>query len=836
MELRIGRMDFLLVLAGIVLITHPIEAQNCTAEGLQFQDLPQHNFSRLDGDAGSLEPLYNMVNLYLDAVQPNDFPTDIIQNALNNPNYINENVQEVVRYQAGYLVSFIIGVLFFIFMPLVGFIFCCCRCCGKCGGEVKERRKSTDCHRNTLAIFLLMTTIIILAGVACAFTANQRVTGAMEPSLAAFREMLADVNAYITNILGAKTKLLAQFSVPKVKVFSDLDRVSGTLGFTVMDALGPIVSPVLAMVSARIADVETVKAHLMNISAANVSLAQAQSQLAAELSTVKAEIISTLINPNCVGCGSAVGQANNLQADFTFSLTPDVQVAFNKVMSLSSASLTNSVQQANQNFNDIPGRVTSQTSQIFTDLKRVINDIERNLNSNLKVQFPDTLQNVDTFVNSPEIAEVSAQVKQYDYYRWVVSIVLCCIILLIIACNAMGLGLGTAGIATREDAYGSNACSQSGANFLMAGVGFSFIFSPLLILLVFVTFYVGGNARTLGCKPWESGEIYQVIDELAGQNLVYDLSNFFNSSVSYSSLYRHCEEGKSLLPLLPNSQIADLEKFLDVNTYSGDIIQNINQLNVDLSSVVLLDSASRRELMAFESNIIEVASYTSLIGTENLQNLTDNLLSLAVGLDTLAQNPSNLAIAAALTGHAASLRLINGTSLEVVRQNLARLNGTFQDLAAFAPIVQSRINNTIQNIDVAQAQIIPTTRNLIKNVSECLTTRQLEYFRQYLQWVRAMIMDNLFSCQPAVILIDNIRVISCDNIIDPWNAFWFCLGWCTLFLIPSIIFAVKTAKQYRTIQNEIGSPALSEMMQFKFPRVENSHGLTLPSGATAPTH
>lgn len=824
-------MDILLVLAGIALIAHPIEAQNCTAETLQFQDLPQHDFNRVDADAGSLQPLYNMVNLYLDAVQPNGLPTDIIQTAVNNPNFISENVPAVVRYQAGYLVSFIIGVLFFICMPLVGLIFCCCRLCGKCGGEVKERRKSTDCHRTILAIFLLMTTIIILAGVACAFTANQRVTEAMEPSLTAFREMLTDVHTYITNILGAPTKLLAQFSLPKDKVFSDLDRVNRTLGVMVRDALGPIVGPVLAMASARIPDVDTVKTHLLDINAAKGSLAQ----LSAQLSTAKANIVSTLNNQNCVGCRSALGQANRLQTDFTFNLPPDVQVAFDKAMSISSASLTNSVQQANQTFIDIPRRVTSQTSQIFTDVKQVINDIERNLNSNLKFQFPAALQEVDTFANSPQVAEASAQVKQYDYYRWVVSIVLCCIILLIIALNALGLGLGTAGIATREDAYGSNACSESGANFLMASVGFSFIFSPLLILLVFVTFYVGGNARTSGCKPWESGEIYQVVDELAGQNLVFDLSNVFNSSVSYSSLYRHCEEGKSLMLLLPDRQIADLEKYLDVNTYSGDIIRNVNQLNVDLSSLVLLDSASRRDLMTFESNIVEAASYTSPIGTENVQNLADNLIGLATGLAALAQNQGSLSIRTALNRQAEGLRQIRQTDLERLRQNLAQLNGTLQDLAAFAPIVQSRIRNTIQNIDVAQAEIISTTRNIIKNVSECLTTSEVEYFRQYLQWIRAMIMDNLFSCQPAVILINNISVILCDNIIDPWNAFWFCLGWCTLFLIPSIIFAVKTAKHYRAIQNEIGSPALSEMMQFKFPRVENSYGHTLPSGATAPT-
>lgn len=42
------------------------------------------------------------------------------------------------------------------------------------------------------------------------------------------------------------------------------------------------------------------------------------------------------------------------------------------------------------------------------------------------------------------------------------------------------------------------------------GVGFSFLFSVPLILLVFVTFLVGGNVQTLVCRSWESGELYEV--------------------------------------------------------------------------------------------------------------------------------------------------------------------------------------------------------------------------------------------------------------------------------------------------------------------------------------
>lgn len=41
-------------------------------------------------------------------------------------------------------------------------------------------------------------------------------------------------------------------------------------------------------------------------------------------------------------------------------------------------------------------------------------------------------------------------------------------------------------------------------------MGFSFLFAAPLILLVFVTFLLGGNVQTLVCRSWESGELYEV--------------------------------------------------------------------------------------------------------------------------------------------------------------------------------------------------------------------------------------------------------------------------------------------------------------------------------------
>lgn len=93
------------------------------------------------------------------------------------------------------------------------------------------------------------------------------------------------------------------------------------------------------------------------------------------------------------------------------------------------------------------------------------------------------------------------------------------------------------------------------------------------------------------------------------------------------------------------------------------------------------------------------------------------------------------------------------------------------------------------------------------------------YFSQYMAWVREEVTQRIATCQPLSGALDSGRVILCDMVADPWNAFWFCLGWCTFFLIPSIVFAIKTSKYFRPIRKRLSSTSSEETQLFHIPRV-----------------
>ncbi|KAM4797626.1 prominin-2-like isoform X3 [Urocitellus parryii] len=108
---------------------------------------------------------------------------------------------------------------------------------------------------------------------------------------------------------------------------------------------------------------------------------------------------------------------------------------------------------------------------------------------------------------------------------------------------------------------------------------------------------------------------------------------------------------------------------------------------------------------------------------------------------------------------------------------------------------------------------------ILMNESACFLSRELSYFSQYLAWVREEVTQRIATCQPLSAALDNGRVILCDMVADPWNAFWFCLAWCTFFLIPSVVFAVKTSKYFRPIRKRLSSTSSEETQLFHIPRV-----------------
>ncbi|XP_010114118.1 PREDICTED: prominin-2, partial [Chlamydotis macqueenii] len=270
------------------------------------------------------------------------------------------------------------------------------------------------------------------------------------------------------------------------------------------------------------------------------------------------------------------------------------------------------------------------------------------------------------------------------------------------------------------------------------GVGLAFLFSWLLILLVFATFVVGGNIQTLVCRNWVNQEIYKFIDTPGNlppsMNLTRQLNLRRDSNLS--ATYRECKSGAGLWEVLQLDRSYDLDEHLKTPKYTANFQKRLGDFTARLGDVRLLRSEGRQDLETFARSGVDEVDY---------RRLQD-----------------------------------------------AKLGESIQFLSRLAPHLQE---------------------------IGCFTRKELRYFAQYLNWVGQTLGEDVASCQPLATALDNGRVILCDRIADPWNAFWFSLGCCTFFLIPNIIFAVRLTKHFRPIRNRLISTGSEETCPFHIPRV-----------------
>ncbi|KAI1230130.1 Prominin-2, partial [Lamprotornis superbus] len=213
--------------------------------------------------------------------------------------------------------------------------------------------------------------------------------------------------------------------------------------------------------------------------------------------------------------------------------------------------------------------------------------------------------------------------------RWIAGTVLCSIILLILACNVTGMALGAYGLSKREDPSDYECRGEAGAKFLLVGVGLAFLFSWLLILLVFATFLVGGNIQTLVCRNWVNQEIYKFIDTPGNlppsMNVTHQLNLRRDSNLS--SVYRECKSGAGLWEVLQLDRSYDLDEHLktpkvragssqscrqrqaDAGAYAADFQKRLGDFTANLGDVRLLRSEGRQDLETFARSGVDEVDY-----------------------------------------------------------------------------------------------------------------------------------------------------------------------------------------------------------------------------------
>uniref|UniRef100_A0A8C7GPG7 Prominin 1a n=1 Tax=Oncorhynchus kisutch TaxID=8019 RepID=A0A8C7GPG7_ONCKI len=784
---------------------------------LDFGYVPQGDYKTLAYyEPGVIGILFHMVHAFLYVVQPNPFPEDlVVKVAKDKFGAIQSEYQKVslfvytlyaIYYETGFMVCAVLGLLFIVLLPLVGLFFCLCRCCENCGGEMHQRqRKNADCQRGLLTTLLFATSLIITAGVLCAYAANQNLSSQLEGMKRLVSSNLEDLQTFANETPTQIDYLIAQYATAKYTVISDLDNVGPLLGGNIHVELGTEVHPALDGVLRMAGAMRETKEALENVSVSLEVLQEATGKLHFNLSLVRSSLNRTLNDPGCSGedsdatttqlCRSIHSSLAQLHVSANFTRLPDVNNQLESVNQVLKTDLSDIIQKGFSSFNDTPGMINGHIPNIdlhlncctpkynvvllhyFTNALEYIHSLPPRSPGFSKV-FPvhSSLANFTNFIihTQSKIEDSYPEIDQIDFYRWICCTGLCCMVVLILAFNFLAILCGTMGYDKHASPTTRGCVSNTGGTLLMAGVGFSFLFSWILMGVVTATFLVGGNVEKLVCEPFHTKELFKVLDT---PHLVNP-------------------EWRNFIPgYMYNDSDLDL-------TYTKEVAKMFDSVKIDLRGIVLLESEGKQSLIDFSETGIAEINYAAYLAEVNKGVTLVDLLSYANELEAQTDLMPKGPLQTSLKGHTNSLRQIHSQLVIPMEQAMSTLNQSIRLLERTASDLPNKITDVLKTIEAAQYLISQNATHVAIQETEKYKQTIVGYFRQYIEWVRTSLTMEVAACKPFSNIVDTVEIVACSFLVDSLNTFWFGLGCCALFLLPSIILSVKLAKFYRRMDTE----------------------------------
>ncbi|NXU18116.1 PRM1A protein, partial [Pardalotus punctatus] len=748
-------------------------------------------------EPGAIGILFKIVHAFLYLVQPNSFPQgkQIIYFFFF---FKYKFVTDAIYYEIGFIVSAALGLLFILLLPLVGLCFCMCRCCDNCGGEMHQRqKKNADCQRSCFATFLFVASLIIrqVVGVLCAYAANQHLTNQVRGAKKLVNSNFKDLKIFLNDTPAQIDYLVSQYNTTKDKALSDLNSKYFYLK--------------------GVSNIETKEA-LENVSVSVEVLQEGTERLHANLTDVKMHLSNTLNDSACNAaqaastCNIIRNSLSQLNINANFSGLPGVSSQLAKVNDVLKIDLSSLVQKV-RFLTDIMDSQYRQ-SNFSHNIKSVLESIGSNITTFTKaLPVQKILGDLMVYLTQSEayVQDYFPVVEQYDFYRWLGCLILCCMVVLILVFYYLGLLCGTCGFDKHASPTTRGCISNTGGNFLMAGVGFSFLFSWVLMIVVVLTFVTGGNVEKLVCEPFEDKNLFKILDTpyLLNQHWKNYLAGIIfknpNVNLTFEKVYSDCKENKGIYTSLHLEYLFNINELLNISMYTEDVALKIEHIQINLSKIILLDEIGKENLLNFSSSGIDGIDFSAYLTEINKSVTKVDLLSFANDLEARADQLPKGALENALKGHANNIRMIHNQQVVPLEQAMSTLNQSIRLLKRTSSELMVKVKNVISAVNAAQNLINNNASQVIVQETKKYMDTIVGYFEQYTEWVKESIAMEVATCKPIANVIDTaVDIFLCSYITDSVNTFWFGLGGSSMFLIPAIIFAVKLSKYYRRMDTE----------------------------------
>lgn len=706
---------------------------------------PDYKAAGTEYDDGGMGPMFDFARSFINTALPGGFPADFINETITNSGSQDmlQLAQKLLNEFKGYVAAIVVGILFIVTVPLVGVCFCCCRLCGNCGGKrYQETSDGIHCRRRVFACILFVTTVFTLVGNICTYVSNDRMTTALEKVGDIVDDNLDDIDTFLNfTVEQAKVVGIKNLRITRDAIETKLDQ----------DALSNEISGFAVNLLANGA-LDKMDAHIQSV----VKAFDTVSTL-----TDEAKTAYTAMKTSCTICQLS----GTLQHDPMSSggLTSSQKLAFKAFRD------NDAVKQVKDEIgNNVKTKLTSTN---FGDLKNHVGDSFNEMD----VKVRNFVDKIDSFKNEAndgidlqsykdKARSFTDSAQKYDKYRHIGGSVLGAVVTLIVSLQFFGLAFGSVGQGLRTAPSKRGCVSNAGGNFLIASVAFIFLFSWLLMLLTTLTFAVGSILERFMCQPLSPPdfELLKVADKQ------FDTKGIFGAPIA--TVLKDCRDGKAAYEAFhldsKGFNISDLDNKLQeqlgkIDGQMENAVQGLRNSHLDTGNAVHNADAS-------------------------LQNLETVLTSINYGaVQTLNGELSRLPVGDPAVAH--------------YTLTMQRLGEALHDLENMKNELPVWRDEFVSGVNTTSSQIGAKTDEITDKFKEAIT----KIVNDYVINTKDAVRNKVGQCTPLWNLYDSVVVVSvCKYIVDAFNGFWFSIGWCLFFFVPSIVFSVKLAKYYRTMKSD----------------------------------
>lgn len=785
-------------------------------------------------DAKGLQPWYNFANSFIGTVLSKD-PYDIlikIKDEGMDEEVIKNDI--IKNYAMGMIICVGIGFLFCLLMPIVGFCFCCCRCCGNCGGEMSQKERSNDgCKRAVFGVILTVITLLMFTGVLLTFVCNDRMSETVDEMQINSDAIVKEAVTFINRSVGEVDKLLGEdfgFVIDQLKKDITDASLQSLVGNPLLKELDKVSVKPIEAVKDLAANTQVMKNQLEIITNTSQSLSDLTERLQEGLNDAKKNL--TDIKNDCSSVRGVNDTCDNINLDdlatgADFTNLPNVSTELKKVEDVVNQDFEKTAAEGLAEVRNIPKKVINDTSETRKDIGKMISNATSSVNKMRddlrKISNDDVISKLEEF-KTDTVPKAKEQAEKYDNYRWMAGVGLTCILLLVVVLMALGLMCGVCGHDKEASPTTRGTVSNLGGLSLMAAAGFCFIFASFLMLLTTICFIIGAPMQTV-CTAIDSGELYsQVLDnqKFWGDDGYVLSRTFFGKDKSdirftIGGFIDNCRNNKPLFKAGPFDEAFNISDKLDIEKLLGnDTTQQFDDLKVNLSNVNVFNNETRNSLTKLRDSGVDGIDFAKFLN-ETTKNIT------AVDLNEFAQNISNLGrefkkaadllpagaekdkanrLSQQANDIAAALRTLQATVVKDMEYKSIELNENVNALKGIGGDLKKLANNTLKEAEKAEDYLHTQSATNINEIVQNFTDRVLGWGFQFTDHIKDLLDNSLAKCKPVANIYDATIVIICKQALYPFNGFWFSIGYCLFFFIPAIIFCVKLAKHYRRMDYE----------------------------------